>query len=91
MPNIISYLQVAVIKETRRLLGPDFHITYTIPATVAILEPWMSTISQTLEELDAVNVMAYDYYWQVRRQGQGARAICLLEFLKGRANVPIKS
>jgi len=56
-------VQVAVIKETRRLLGPDFHISYTIPATVAVLNPWMDTISRTVEELDAVNVMAYDYYW----------------------------
>merc|ERR1711934_396149 len=56
-------VQVAVIKETRRLLGPDFHISYTIPATVAVINPWMDTISRTVEELDAVNVMAYDYYW----------------------------
>jgi len=55
-------VQVAVIKECRRLI-PDFHISYTIPATVSAVEPWMSTIRQTVEELDAVNVMAYDYYW----------------------------
>merc|ERR1712179_158929 len=51
-------VQVAVIKETRRLLGPDFHISYTIPATVAVINPWMDTISRTVEELDAVNLMA---------------------------------
>ena len=58
-------VQVAVIKETRRLLGPDFHISYTIPATVAIIEPWRTTIEETAGLLDAVNVMAYDYYWGV--------------------------
>jgi len=58
-----SDVQIALIKETRRLLGPDFHITYTIPALTGNIEPWQSTIVGTLEELDAVNVMAYDYYW----------------------------
>jgi len=55
-------VQVAVIKECRRLI-PDFHITYTIPATCSAVEPWQSTIRQTVNELDAVNIMAYDYYW----------------------------
>ena len=57
--------KIALIKETRRLLGPDFQITYTIPALTGQIEPWRSTIVGTLEELDAVNVMAYDYYWTV--------------------------
>jgi len=55
-------VQVAVIKETRRLL-PNFQITYTIAATVPAIEPWRSVIERTVEDLDAVNIMAYDYYW----------------------------
>ena len=35
--------QVAVIRETRRLL-PEFHISYTIPASVTAIEPWHSVI-----------------------------------------------
>ena len=56
---------MALIKETRRLLGPDFHISYTIPALTEPIDPWQSTIRDAVEELDAVNVMAYDYYWNV--------------------------
>jgi len=56
-------VEIFLIKETRRILGPDFHITYTLPALSAQYDPWMSTIAGTVEELDAVNVMAYDYYW----------------------------
>jgi len=55
-------VQVAVIKETRRLL-PNFHITYTIAATVPAIEPWRSVIQRTVDDLDAINIMAYDYYW----------------------------
>merc|ERR1712236_98360 len=56
-------VQIFLIKETRRILGADFQITYTLPALSAQYDPWMSTIAGTVEELDAVNVMAYDYYW----------------------------
>lgn len=56
-------VQVAVIRETRRLL-PEFHISYTIPASVTAIEPWHSVIKEAAGELDAINVMAYDYYWQ---------------------------
>jgi len=55
-------VQVAVIKETRRLL-PSFQITYTIAATVPAIEPWSSVIARTVDDLDAINIMAYDYYW----------------------------
>jgi len=57
-------VQIAVIKETRRLLGPNFHITYTISALTSQIEPWRSTIMATVSELDAVNVMGYDVYWE---------------------------
>ena len=29
------------------------------------IEPWRSVIERTVEDLDAVNIMAYDYYWPV--------------------------
>ena len=47
------------------MLGPYFQITYTLPALSAQFEPWKSTIEGAVEEIDAVNVMAYDYYWDV--------------------------
>jgi len=57
-------VQIALIKETRRLLGPNFHITYTISALTSQIEPWRSTIMETVSELDSVNVMGYDVYWE---------------------------
>ena len=32
---------------------------------VPAIEPWRSVIERTVEDLDAVNIMAYDYYWPV--------------------------
>jgi len=57
-------VQIALIKETRRLLGPNFHITYTISALTSQIEPWRSTIMEAVSDLDAVNVMGYDVYWE---------------------------
>ena len=56
---------MALIDELRRLLGPEFHISYTLPALSGQFEPWADTIRQAADLLDAVNVMAYDYYWDV--------------------------
>lgn len=42
-PVFCTLPQVAVIRETRRLL-PEFHISYTIPASVTAIEPWHSVI-----------------------------------------------
>jgi len=56
-------VQVALMDELRRLLGPEFHISYTLPALSGQFEPWADTIRQAADLLDAVNVMAYDYYW----------------------------
>jgi len=56
-------VQVVLISHTRQLLGPSFHISYTIPALSAQYEPWLSTIMGAIDHLDAVNIMAYDYYW----------------------------
>jgi len=56
-------IQIALINAMRAELGPDFHISYTIPALSAQYEPWLSTIRGTLDVMDAVNIMAYDVYW----------------------------
>ena len=56
-------LQTFLIKALRDKCGPDFHITYTIPALTFSIEPWMSTIVYGIEHMDAINIMAYDVYW----------------------------
>jgi len=56
-------IQAAVIKECRKELGEEAHITYTIPALVSNVSPWKETLQSTADVLDAVNVMAYDVYW----------------------------
>jgi len=57
-------IQVALVKEIRNRLGDDFHISYTIPCLSEQFEPWYSTIRNIAHLVDAVNVMAYDYYWE---------------------------
>ena len=32
---------------------------------VPAIEPWHSVIERTAKDLDAINIMAYDYYWPV--------------------------
>ena len=32
---------------------------------VPAIEPWRSVIERTVDDLDAINIMAYDYYWPV--------------------------
>jgi len=56
-------VQFKVISECRKQLGPSAHITYTIPALSSGIAPWSDTIRKSAEHLDAINVMAYDYYW----------------------------
>jgi len=56
-------IQIAVIREIRRLAGPDFHISYTIPCLSEQFQPWRTTIQDGHQYLDAINIMAYDYYW----------------------------
>ena len=57
--------QVALVQEIRVRLGPSFHISYTIPCLSEQFEPWASVIPAIIADIDAVNVMAYDYYWDV--------------------------
>ena len=56
-------LQIHLIQSMRESLGPDFHISYTIPALTYPIEPWKTVIVRASRYLDAVNVMSYDYYW----------------------------
>ncbi len=54
---------MAVIKECRAQLGPDQLISYTLPGTGELHNPYKSVLSASHEYLDAVNIMAYDVYW----------------------------
>ena len=47
----------------REQCGPDFHITYTVPALTESVDPWMKTMRDSIEYMDAINIMAYDVYW----------------------------
>jgi len=58
-----AQLQIHVLKSCREKLGPDFLITYTLPALSSNVEPWMGTIRDGGQFLDYINVMAYDVYW----------------------------
>ena len=58
-----SDIQIHVIKSVRENCGPDFHITYTIPALTESVEPWQTTMKESIEYMDAINIMAYDVYW----------------------------
>ena len=56
-------LQTHLIRSLREVCGSDFHISYTIPALTYPLEPWKTVITRAHQYLDAINIMAYDYYW----------------------------
>jgi len=56
-------LQTHLIRSLRESCGPDFHISYTIPALTYPLEPWKTVILRAHQYMDAINIMAYDYYW----------------------------
>ena len=57
-------IQVHLIKSVRERCGSDFHLTYTIPALTESIEPWHSVIKDSIEYMDAINIMAYDVYWE---------------------------
>ena len=57
-------IQIHLIKSLREECGSDFHITYTVPALVESVDPWMKTMKESIEYMDAINIMAYDVYWE---------------------------
>jgi len=57
-------IQIHLIKSLREECGPDFHITYTVPALTESVTPWMETMRDSIEYMDAINIMAYDVYWE---------------------------
>ncbi|TRY69348.1 hypothetical protein TCAL_06924 [Tigriopus californicus] len=61
--GVDGQLQMEVMKAVRATCGDDFHISYTLPCLSSQFEPWTSTLVLSHQYLDAVNVMAYDYYW----------------------------
>ncbi len=54
-------LQVALIQNTRQLLGSNAQITYTPPSPASSTAPWNSVIQSAHTYLDGINIMAYDY------------------------------
>ena len=56
-------VQIHLIKSVREKCGTDFHITYTIPALTESVEPWQTVMKNSIEYMDAINIMAYDVYW----------------------------
>lgn len=56
-------IQIAVIKACRQALGPNKLISYTLPGTGELHDPYGAVIKATHNDIDAVNVMAYDVYW----------------------------
>ena len=57
-------IQVHLIKSVREICGSDFHLTYTIPALTESVDPWHTVIRNSIEYMYAINIMAYDVYWE---------------------------
>lgn len=56
-------IQLYVLKHCRDQLGRNKLISYTIPGTGELHEPYKSVLQQGSQYLDYVNVMCYDVYW----------------------------
>ena len=56
-------IQIAVIQECRKALGKSKLISYTLPASGELHDPYKTVLETIHEDIDAVNVMAYDVYW----------------------------
>jgi len=57
-------LQLELIKRTRETCGDDFHISYTLPALASQFAPYSELLPEAFPYMDAINIMAYDYYWE---------------------------
>ena len=54
-------LQIDLIKDLRAQLGPDKLISYTAKAPASTTQPYVDVIKRAYNELDGINIMAYDY------------------------------
>lgn len=54
-------LQVALIQETRKALGPDKIISYTAETPATTRWPWHEVIQRAHSYLTAITIMAYEY------------------------------
>lgn len=54
-------LQIDLIKDLRDQLGPDKLISYTAKAPASTTQPYADVIKGAYQELDGINIMAYDY------------------------------
>jgi len=57
----LASLQVALLLNTRLLLGNNALITYTPPSPASSSEPWATVIQTGHSYLNGINIMAYDY------------------------------
>ncbi len=58
-----SDIQLMVMERLRNACGEDFHISYTFACLAEASEPWKTVLTEGHPYVDAVNVMAYDAYW----------------------------
>lgn len=57
-------IQIELLRKCRSYLGPGALISLTIPALAELHEPYASVVSAGHQYLSAINIMAYDVYWQ---------------------------
>ncbi|XWV24553.1 hypothetical protein QJ856_gp1238 [Tupanvirus deep ocean] len=54
-------LQIALIKYTRQILGPNYLISYTAMSPASTTSPWSTVIYGAHTYLNTVSIMAYNY------------------------------
>ena len=59
---MLCAVQVAVFKAVRDLMGPDFHISYTISALASQFDPFTETIRYMLSCCDVLAVIIYKHF-----------------------------
>ena len=55
--------QLEVIRRLRSACGDGFHVSLTFSGLAEESDPWKTVITEGHQYLDALNVMAYDAYW----------------------------
>ena len=56
-------VQESMFKHCRQELGKDAWISYTIPGTGELVQPYKTVLKDMHDYFDNVNLMAYDVYW----------------------------
>jgi len=92
-------LQVALLHNTRELLGSSALITYTPPSPASTSEPWATVIKTGHTYLNGINIMAYDYGTSYSYQHDTAAlisagvpaSIIALGFMPGRDDLGVET